>query len=128
MVSQHGSASAGKGIAKRKGPRVETPFTSHHPLPPKRSFIISLLRVTYTRYSANIRPAPKSIPAGQEYFFRPVILLKYYTNSIEVDEKNKHTATQAKLFQNPIPYFKNRRSIFCSRILKGMQPSFKNAS
>ncbi len=23
---------------KRKGPRTKAPFTSHHPLPPKRSF------------------------------------------------------------------------------------------
>ena len=28
-------------IFKRKGPRTKAPFTSHHPLPPKRSFIKS---------------------------------------------------------------------------------------
>ena len=28
----------GWGRAKRKGPRTKAPFTSHHPLPPKRSF------------------------------------------------------------------------------------------
>ena len=27
----------GSGV-KRKGPRTKAPFTSHHPLPPKRSF------------------------------------------------------------------------------------------
>jgi hypothetical protein len=27
-----------KEIDKRKGPRTKAPFTSHHPLPPKRSF------------------------------------------------------------------------------------------
>ena len=27
---------------KRKGPRTKAPFTSHHPLPPKRSFNIEL--------------------------------------------------------------------------------------
>lgn len=27
---------------KRKGPRTKAPFTSHHPLPPKRSFNIKL--------------------------------------------------------------------------------------
>lgn len=27
-----------RGLQKRKGPRTWAPFTSHHPLPPKRSF------------------------------------------------------------------------------------------
>ena len=27
-----------KGKEKKKGPRTKAPFTSHHPLPPKRSF------------------------------------------------------------------------------------------
>jgi hypothetical protein len=27
-----------KGQEKKKGPRTKAPFTSHHPLPPKRSF------------------------------------------------------------------------------------------
>ena len=30
---------------KRKGPRTKAPFTSHHPLPPKRSFIVSFKKV-----------------------------------------------------------------------------------
>ncbi len=30
-------APLGVGV-KRKGPRTKAPFTSHHPLPPKRSF------------------------------------------------------------------------------------------
>jgi hypothetical protein len=29
---------------KRKGPFFKAPFTSHHPLPPKRSFMMRLIR------------------------------------------------------------------------------------
>lgn len=35
-------------VKKRKGPRTKAPFTSHHPLPPKRSFNDKLLNTKFT--------------------------------------------------------------------------------
>lgn len=40
-------------VKKRKGPRTKAPFTSHHPLPPKRSFNYKLLDTKFTSLLIN---------------------------------------------------------------------------
>jgi hypothetical protein len=50
-----------RGGLKRKGPRTKAPFTSHHPLPPKRSFNNKLIDAGFEAFFVG-QPQP-IIPA-----------------------------------------------------------------